>query len=110
MSSCYTSAMAIVVLYTVTLFLSAGLLFSVQPMLGKMLVPLLGGTPAVWNTCLVFFQAFLLLGYAYAHLSSRWLGKRNQIVLHVVLLLVPLLFLPIALRGNFESLSSTPTF
>ena len=102
--------MAIVVLYTVTLFLSAGLLFSVQPMLGKMILPLLGGTPAVWNTCLVFFQAMLLLGYSYAHLSTRWLGKQRQIVLHAMLLIVPLLFLPIALRGDFETLSSTPTF
>jgi len=102
--------MAIVVLYTVTLFLSAGLLFSVQPMLGKMILPLLGGTPSVWNTCLVFFQAFLLLGYSYAHLSTRWLGKRQQIAVHLLLLLLPLLFLPIALRGDFETLSATPAF
>jgi hypothetical protein len=63
--------MPIVALYTLTLFLSASLLFSVQPMIGKMILPLLGGTPAVWNTCLVFFQASLLLGYLYAHAGSR---------------------------------------
>src|SRR6266487_434975 len=53
-------------LFSTTLFLSASLLFWVQPMIAKMLLPLLGGVPAVWNTCLVFFQAVLLGGYAYA--------------------------------------------
>ncbi|MFO0865875.1 MAG: hypothetical protein U0744_14700 [Gemmataceae bacterium] len=52
--------------FAITLFLSAALLFMVQPMIGKMLLPSLGGTPAVWNTCMVFFQAVLLLGYGYA--------------------------------------------
>ncbi|HTG72218.1 MAG TPA: hypothetical protein VMB70_00525, partial [Terriglobia bacterium] len=65
MSSSKTSSRFLVLIYSTTLFLSAGLLFSVQPMIGKMLLPRLGGTPAVWNTCLVFFQALLLLGYAY---------------------------------------------
>ena len=57
----------VVPVYTATIFLSAALLFSVQPMLGKMVLPILGGTPAVWNTCMVFFQASLLLGYLYSH-------------------------------------------
>jgi len=64
--------------FAVTLFVSATLLFLVQPMVGKMILPLLGGTPAVWNTCMVFFQAMLLLGYLYAHLTSTWLGVRKQ--------------------------------
>jgi hypothetical protein len=59
------------ILFAATLFLSAALLFIVQPMTGKQLLPLAGGTPAVWNTCLVFFQAGLLLGYLYAHALSR---------------------------------------
>src|SRR5262249_27529603 len=54
-------------LFAITLFVSATLLFLVQPMIAKMILPLLGGTPAVWNTCMVFFQAALLAGYAYAH-------------------------------------------
>ena len=57
-------------LFGVTLFVSATLLFLVQPMVGKMILPLLGGTPAVWNTCMVFFQALLLAGYYYAHKTT----------------------------------------
>ena len=53
--------------FSLTLFVSAALLFFVQPMIGKMILPVLGGTPAVWNTCMVFFQAMLLIGYAYTH-------------------------------------------
>ncbi|HTW81985.1 MAG TPA: fused MFS/spermidine synthase [Terracidiphilus sp.] len=72
------------------MFLSAALLFLVEPMIGKMLLPLLGGTPAVWNTCLVFFQAVLLAGYLYAHAVLRFLGRRAQVVLHLAVLLSPL--------------------
>ena len=65
-------------LYALTLFLSALLLFGVQPMFTKMVLPLLGGSPTVWNTAMVFFQGMLLLGYAYAHLSTRWFGLKKQ--------------------------------
>ncbi|MBI3413758.1 MAG: fused MFS/spermidine synthase [Verrucomicrobia bacterium] len=82
-------------LFAVTLFVSAALLFSVQPMIARMLLPLLGGAPAVWNTCMVFFQAMLLAGYAYAHYTSAWLGFRKQALLHIVLLAVAAIFLPI---------------
>ncbi len=82
--------------FALTLFTSALLLFLVQPMVGKMVTPLLGGTPAVWNTCMVFFQALLLAGYAYAHASSAWLGARKQAVLHLLVLLAPLAFFPLA--------------
>ncbi len=84
-----------VLIFTVTLFVSSVLLFLVQPMVGKMILPSLGGTPAVWNTCMVFFQAALLAGYAYAHATVNWLGVRRQAVLHAVVLLVPLAVLPI---------------
>ncbi len=84
--------------FTVTIFVSALLLFVVQPMVAKMVLPRLGGTPAVWNTCLVFFQAVLLAGYAYAHLTTSWLGVRRQAVLHLGVLLVPLLVLPIVVE------------
>jgi SAM-dependent methyltransferase len=74
-------------------------------MVGKMILPLLGGTPAVWSTCMVFFQAMLLAGYAYAHASTAWLGVRRQAILHVVMLVLPLAVLPLAvdparLRGG----------
>jgi hypothetical protein len=67
-----------------------------------MVLPLLGGSPAVWNTCLMYFQAMLLLAYVYAHLSSRWLSPRRQAALHVALLLVSLLALPIALPRGWD--------
>jgi hypothetical protein len=77
--------------FAFTLFLSATLLFLVQPLVGKLILPYLGGTPAVWNTCMVFFQALLLAGYAYAHALTRWLRPRSQLVVHALLLLAPLL-------------------
>src|SRR5262249_7204756 len=77
-------------LFAATLFVSALLLFLVQPMVGKIVLPYLGGTPAVWNTCMVFFQAMLLGGYLYADTFSRWIGSRRQLVFHVGMLLLPL--------------------
>jgi hypothetical protein len=85
-------------LYAATVFLSAFLLFLVQPMFGKMVLPLLGGSPAVWNTCMLFFQAALLGGYLYAHLTSR-LGVRRQAVLHLAVLAAAALLLPISVGG-----------
>ncbi len=82
-------------LYSGVIFLSAALLFWVEPLLGKMVLPLLGGSPAVWNTCLVFFQAALLLGYLYAHLQSTLFNVRTQTVIHLALLACASLFLPI---------------
>jgi spermidine synthase len=89
-------------LFALTLFVSSALLFLVQPMFAKLVLPLLGGTPTVWNTCVVFFQAMLLLGYAYAHATTRWLGVKRQAALHVVVVLLPALVLPIALGANWE--------
>ncbi len=86
--------------YTATLFLSAFLLFAVQPMFTKMVLPRLGGSPAVWNTAMVFFQATLLGGYAYAHLSTRYLKLPAQQLLHAILLLAGLLFLPIGVSAD----------
>ena len=80
-------------LFSATLFISAGLLFWIQPLIAKTLLPLLGGAPAVWNTCLLFFQGMLLLGYVYALASSRWLSLRSQAALHVILLLLILVYL-----------------
>jgi hypothetical protein len=71
-------------------------------MVAKMVLPLLGGTPAVWNTCMVFFQAALLAGYAYAHAAPNWLGMRRQAIVHVILLLAPLIVLPIAIGPEWS--------
>jgi len=92
----------VLILFTVTIFLGALLLFLVQPLVGRMLLPLLGGAPAVWNTVLVFFQAALLAGYGYAHLSTRWLGVRRQVWLHWVVMLMPLTVLPISVPAGWE--------
>ncbi len=81
-------------LFAVALFVSAFLLFWVQPLVGKTVLPLLGGTPAVWNTCMLFFQALLLAGYAYALALTRWLSARAQALVHVGLLVVAALALP----------------
>src|SRR6266849_2372278 len=80
---------SLVLLFAITLFVSAGLLFLIEPMIAKMILPSLGGTPAVWNTCMVFFQAGLLAGYAYAHASTGWLSARRQVLLQLLLLLLP---------------------
>ena len=88
-------------LYTVTLFVSATLLFVVQPMFAKMALPLLGGTPNVWNTCMVFYQAALLGGYLYAHFSTRLLGARRQAGLHLLILALPWLVLPIGVAHGW---------
>jgi hypothetical protein len=84
-------------LFAVTVFLGAGLIFMVQPMAGKMLLPVLGGAPAAWNTCLVFFQAALLAGYAYAHATTIWLGRWPQLALHLTVALLAPTVLPLRL-------------
>ncbi len=82
--------------FAAAILLSAALLFTVQPLVAKMLLPLLGGTPSVWNTCMVFFQAGLLAGYAYAHLLTRRLSPRAQLAMHAIVLLLPFVALPFA--------------
>src|SRR6188472_1082368 len=98
----------LVATFTATLFLSAFLMFLVEPMIARMVLPLLGGAAAVWNTCLVFFQAVLLCGYAYAHASTRLLGPRRQAAVHVVVMLAPLACLPIALWSVTPPPSTNP--
>ena len=82
-------------LHAATIFLSAFLLFLVQPVIAKQILPWFGGAASVWATCLVFFQSVLLLGYAYSDLTTRLLAPRKQAWLHIVLLAVSLLVLPI---------------
>jgi hypothetical protein len=85
----------IVLLFGPTLFLSAFLLFWFEPMLGKMLLPLLGGAASVWITCLLFFQLMLLSGYGYTHILERVGSVRVQVVVHSLMMLLVFLFLPI---------------
>jgi spermidine synthase len=82
-------------LYAVTIFLSAFLLFQVQPLIAKIILPWFGGSAAVWNAAMLFFQLVLLIGYGYAHLSIRFLKARRQAITHIALLLLSCAFLPI---------------
>jgi hypothetical protein len=91
----------VLILFSATALASAFLLFWVEPLFAKMVLPLLGGSPAVWNTCLMYFQAMLLLGYLYAHVSSRYLDERRQVWLHVALLAVALVALPVAIPRDW---------
>src|SRR5882672_3650267 len=82
--------------YAATIFLSSFLLFLVQPLIARQILPWFGGTAAVWTTCMLFFQTLLLAGYAYAHAASAKLSPRAQAILHSVLLALALATLPIA--------------
>lgn len=83
------------ILYAVTIFLSAFLLFQVQPLVAKMILPWFGGSSAVWSTCMLFFQAALLGGYLYAHWLHEKLAPHRQAVVHTILLGASLLILPL---------------
>ncbi|WP_151524132.1 spermidine synthase [Serinicoccus kebangsaanensis] len=98
----------ITVLFTATVFVGAGLLFVVQPMVARLVLPQFGGSATVWSTSSLFFQVLLLVGYAYVHGSTRWLGPRAQPVLHLGLLLLPLVALPVALPGAAAASGSNP--
>ena len=82
--------------YGLTIFLSAFLLFQVQPLIGKMILPWFGGSAAVWTTCMLFFQLVLLLGYFYSHWVVRYLTPSRQSMVHGALLLISLLLIPIS--------------
>ena len=96
-------------LFAATILAGAGLIFTVEPMFAKMVLPRAGGSPAVWNTCVVFFQAAMLAGYAYAHLTTRWLTVPRQVALHVTLVLLAAVTLPIAVPAGWTPpADSTP--
>ncbi|MBS1802073.1 MAG: fused MFS/spermidine synthase [Acidobacteria bacterium] len=103
-----------IIVFGISMFLSAALLFLVEPMLAKMMLPLLGGTPAVWNSCLVFFQAMLLVGYLYAHASIRLKLWRSKIAIHCGVIALPLLIpglLPVHLNyGSEPPIGGTPVY
>src|SRR5918997_937911 len=90
----------LMLLFSSTIFISAALLFLVEPMFAKFVLPSFGGTPAVWTGSMMFFQATLLVGYLYVHATTTWLGARRQAILHLVVVLLPLLVLPLAVPGD----------
>jgi spermidine synthase len=90
------------VLFAATIFLSAFLLFLVQPLIARVILPWFGGSAAVWTTCLMFFQITLLGGYSYAHATIRWLRPKTQATLHMVLLAASILLLPILPSSNWK--------
>ena len=93
-------SLSLIILFAGTLFISASLMFVLQPLFGKILLPLLGGSPAVWNTCMVFYQSILFLGYLYAHTISTRFRQHRQIQIHAAIILISVLALPVALPEN----------
>jgi hypothetical protein len=95
-------------LLALPVFASAWLLFAIEPMLAKLLLPTLGGSPATWAACMVAFQLLLLGGYGYAHLGARWLDTRQQAAVHALLLLVAIAALFEARLGAVPELGTLP--
>src|SRR5215475_10303638 len=87
----------VLVVYTAAIFLSALLLFSVQPLFTKMVLPRLGGSPAVWSVAMVFFQSLLLAGYAYAHVMMQIRNRMVAVAVHLTLLVAALFTLPLSI-------------
>ena len=91
----------VLVVYTAAIFVSALLLFSVQPLFTKMVLPRLGGSPAVWSVAMVFFQSLLLGGYAYAHFLMQLRNRAIPVAIHLVLLVIALTTLPLSIAGGW---------
>jgi hypothetical protein len=103
-------ARAVLPLFALTTFLSALLLFAIEPMFTKMALPLLGGSPSVWSVAMVFFQVLMLAGYSYAHALTRWLPARVGAAIHIGVLAIAFASLPIALRlADAPPLTADPT-
>lgn len=96
------------ILFTITLFLSSMLLFLIEPMIAKMILPRFGGSPGVWNSSLLFFQAALLAGYGYAHIATKYLGPRIQAITHIAVLVLPVFALPFALPSGVGASGANP--
>jgi SAM-dependent methyltransferase len=103
--SATTQQSGLTIIYALTVFLGAFLLFQVQPLIGKYILPWFGGSPEVWTTCMLFFQVLLLAGYAYAHLLVSRLGLRLQAVVHVILIAAALVVLPITPHTSWKPAS-----
>src|ERR1035441_2103111 len=92
------------ILYALTIVVSAFLLFQVQPVIAKIILPWFGGSAAVWTVCMLFFQMALLLGYLYAHALVRYLKPRTQMLVHAAVLLVSALALPVYPNTSWKPL------
>lgn len=101
MTALSVSPRILLAVFTAAIFLSAALLFAVQPMFAKMVLPRLGGSPAVWSVAMVFFQAVLLLGYAYAHLITRILPGRYSVFIHLAVMAVATITLPLSIAAGW---------
>ena len=89
-------------IFGATIAISAFLLFQIEPMISKYILPWFGGGPAVWTAAMLFFQLLLLGGYAYAHFTTQWLKPRKQALLHLVLLAAALALLPITPSSTWK--------
>lgn len=97
---------ATLLLFAATLFTGAFLLFQIQPLIAKYILPWFGGSSAVWTTCILFFQLFLLAGYAYSHIAHKFLRPRVQIAVHILLLILAGAALPIIPSSNWKPQSA----
>ena len=104
-----TSPARLLRVFAAAIFLSAALLFAVQPMFTKMVLPRLGGTPSVWSVAMVFFQAVLLAGYAYAHALTRYFPGKRSMVIHLVVMALAVVFLPLSIATWFGNPPSDAT-
>lgn len=95
-------------MFGITVFASAALIFLVEPMIAKLVLPTLGGSPMVWNTCMAFFQGALLIGYAYAHLLQRIKSLKTQVIVHAVVLIAAALVLPLEVSKVFGQPGELP--
>src|SRR3954451_21958067 len=95
--------------YTAAIFVSALLLFSVQPLFTKMVLPRLGGSPAVWSVAMAFFQSLLLAGYAYAHFLTKLRHRVAPVAIHVILLVIAVMTLPLSIANGWGEPPSSGT-
>src|ERR1700704_382049 len=91
------SRAALLATFVAAIFLSAALLFQIEPMFTKLVLPRLGGSPSVWSVAMVFFQTMLLAGYAYAHVLTRYLPGRLSVLIHLALMGLAAFSLPLAI-------------
>ncbi len=100
---------AIIFSFCVTVFVSAALLFFVQPLFAKLVLPQIGGAPAVWTTAMLFFQVVLIVGYIYAHVLTKWIPLRWQLVTHLALWAAALTYLPLSISDGWSYDASSST-
>ncbi len=105
-----SAGLGVVALFTLTSFVASTLIFSVQPLVGRLLLPLAGGSAGLWSTAMVFFQGVLLAGYLLAHLLSTRIGGRRHLAVQLGLLTLPLLVLPLSVPEGWDLTSGNPAF